>query len=505
MKKILLHLIFLPFILLAQKKYISNENIITNADFKNIQDSIISKIDRGVIPSFSVAVSQKGKIIWLQSFGWADKEKKIKATPSTSYALASLSKSITSTALMILIEKGMVNFNDPVNKYLGNAKLTYFKEEASQLKIRHLTNMMGGIPHQFQYFYDDEKKKPLSIEEQIKRYGIVVFPAGQVFNYSNFSTGIIEQIVKNVTQKNLSQFMKEMLFVPLGMNQAAVNRKDLLHTMIAKGYDNNGNLLPESEFYPKGGGGYYASVIDLINYGMFHLKDKIKGITPILTNESINVLHAPAQVQNFNKFYSNGWGILKIGNGNTSLISNGAIDGAASVLLLLPDNDIAIACVTNASVGNDFTDQMAFSISNVLLPGYLDELGKFIEINAPAFSDIPFQMTDSLIGTWEGKIQTYKDTIPIQMVFDKNGKVFIQIQNQFETLLNNVTTNSGVIHGQCFGNIALPETDGIPHYLELSFRLNNEEIYGSISAQSFSTKRPYFLIPSYISLKKKRM
>ena len=84
-------------------------------------------------------------------------------------------------------------------------------------------------------------------------------------------------------------------------------------------------------------------------------------------------------------------------------------------------------------------------------------------------------------------------------------KFFYGFNNQFETLLNNVTTNNGVIHGQCFGNISLPETDGIPHNLALALRLNNDEIYGSISAQYFSTKRPYFLIPSYISLKKKRM
>jgi CubicO group peptidase (beta-lactamase class C family) len=419
--------------------------------------------------------------------------------------VASLSKSITATALMILIEKGLVNFSDPVDKYLGNAKLTYYKGEGSQLTVSHLTNMMGGIPHQFGYFYSDEKKRPPSIEEQCKRYGIVVFPPGQVFNYSNFSPGIAEQIIKNITHKNLSQFMKEMMFVPLVMKHAAVNRSDLLHTTIAKGYDDSGHPLPESEFYPKAGAGYYASVTDLINFGMFHLKDRINGVIPILRDENIELLHSSGEIPGYNKFYSNGWGVLKIGNGKTSLISNGAIDGAASSLLLLPDADIAIACLTNATVGNDLPDQMAFSIANILLPGYLDELGKFVEINGPAFADKPFQPADSLTGTWEGQIKTYKDSISIKMIFDTTGKIFVHLQGQFETLLNNATTNNGLISGQCFGNISLPETDGIPHYLELVLKPDNNEIYGCISAHSSFTKRPYFLIPSYVWLKKKNV
>ena len=336
----------------------------------------------------------------------------------------------------------------------------------------------------------------------MKRYGIIVFSPGQLFNYSNFSFGIVEQIIRNVTHKTLSQFMKEMVLTPLGMNNAAVNRNSLINTTIAKGYDYTGNLLIESEFYPKGGAGYYGSVTDLLKYGMFHLKDKVKGITPVLTDKSIDILHSQNDLPNYHKFYSNGWGVLKIDQGKTSLISNGAIDGTASALLLLPDSDIAIACLTNASVGNNFTDQMAFNIANVLLPGYLDDLGKFIAVNSPAFIDKPFVAADSLTGTWEGKIITYKDSIPIQVVFDKNGKVFVKIENQFETLLNNISTNNGLIRGECFGNISLPETDGIPHYLEILIKPGSSEMYGCVSAQSFLTKRPYFLIPSYVWLKR---
>lgn len=494
-------LLILPLTLFSQKGKTYTETTIPNALFKVIHDTIASKVNRGAIPSFSVAVSKSGSIIWQQSFGWADKTKKRKATPATVYPLASLSKTITTTALLVLAEKGLIRFTDSVAKYLGKSKLTYHQGASTQLTISHLTNMTGGIPHQWEYLYRDEKKQPLSFDNQLKRYGIVVFPPGQVFLYSNFSPAIAEQIIRNVTRKNLTSFLKETVFAPLNMKDAAVNRTHA----VAKGYNNKGQELPESEFYPKGGGGYYASVNDLIHYGMFQLKDKTKAITPVLSDSSIDFLHSPVTHTGRNKFYANGWGVMKMPDGKTSLLSNGAIDGAASSLLLLPDSDIAIACLTNATVGNDFTDQIAFSIADALLPGYLQQLENFVEVNASAFSDQPFQSVDSLTGTWEGKIITYRDSIPVQLVFHKDGKIVMQIQNQLETLLNNPTVNSGLIQGQCYGNLLLPEIEDIPQYLEVVMKPGKNKMYGSISAQSFHSKRPYFLIPAYLDLNKKNL
>ncbi len=504
MKWLLFCFLFSPIALIAQTNYPESNNVISNIIFKVTQDSIVAKIKRKDITSFAVAVSQNGKVIWQQAFGWANKEKKIKATPTTSYALASLSKSITCTAIMILSEKGLIHLDDPVAKYLGNATLTYFKGSSDELTTSHLMNMAGGIPHQWEYYYTDEKKQFLPIEEQIKRYGIVVFPLTQVFNYSNFSIAILEQIIKQATHKDLSQFMSATIFNPLHMKNAAVNRGNLLSSAIARGYDNDGHLLAESEFYPKAGAGYFASAADLIRYGMFHLKEKKTELTPILSNENIDILHLPKSYTPHNAFYANGWGVLKIGSDKTSLLSNGAIDGTATSLLLLPEKNIAIVCLTNATVGNDFTDQMAFTIANILVPGYSAEVDSFFNTNAPAFADKPFEASDSLVGTWEGKIVTYKDSIPLQIVFETSNKIYVHIQGQFETLMNNTTINSGLIVGQCFGNISLPETEGIPHYLEFVLKQDRDEIFGSISAQSAFSKRPRFLIPAYLSLKRKK-
>src|SRR5690606_17272207 len=73
------------------------------------------------VPSVSVAVAKDGEIVWAQGFGYADLDRRIPATPNTMYSLASISKPMTATALMQLVERGRIDLDRPANDYLGAA------------------------------------------------------------------------------------------------------------------------------------------------------------------------------------------------------------------------------------------------------------------------------------------------------------------------------------------------------------------------------------------------
>ena len=75
------------------------------------------------IPSIAVAVAIGGNIVWVEGFGWADREARRPATAHTPYSLASISKPMTATGLMVLVERGEIDLDAPVNDYLGDAKL----------------------------------------------------------------------------------------------------------------------------------------------------------------------------------------------------------------------------------------------------------------------------------------------------------------------------------------------------------------------------------------------
>src|SRR5947207_3814652 len=92
------------------------------SSFGAIRDLIRARLVEQIIPSLAVAVARDGEIIWEEGFGWADRENRVPATEHTMYSLASISKPITATGLMVLKEQGKIELDQPINDYLGEAK-----------------------------------------------------------------------------------------------------------------------------------------------------------------------------------------------------------------------------------------------------------------------------------------------------------------------------------------------------------------------------------------------
>ncbi|MCB1025789.1 MAG: beta-lactamase family protein, partial [Acidobacteria bacterium] len=217
-----------------------------DARLREIRRDLESKVKKAELASIAIAVIKKDKTIWKEVLGWADRERKIKAHSNTIYPLASLSKSITATGLWILAEQGKLSVNDPVEKHLRSARLTYYQGSKKELKIKHLLNMEGGIPHQYEYFYDKDQEVRPSLKEQIGRYGFVAFPPGKVHNYSNFSMGILDQVIADVSGRKFEEFIKEEVFKPLGMKRSFAERPE--NEMVAKGYDPEGKPVSPNIF-----------------------------------------------------------------------------------------------------------------------------------------------------------------------------------------------------------------------------------------------------------------
>ena len=74
--------------------------------FEDVRARIRREMTESCIPSLAVAVARNGEILWEEAFGWADREKRIPATPHTMYSQASVSKPMTATGLMVLVEQG---------------------------------------------------------------------------------------------------------------------------------------------------------------------------------------------------------------------------------------------------------------------------------------------------------------------------------------------------------------------------------------------------------------
>src|SRR5437764_7980702 len=146
---------------------------------KEVRENIISHVQKGELVSMSVAVAQDGKIISEESFGYADKERKIPATPNSIYALGSLSKSMVSTGMMKLIDEGKVKLDDPADKYLAQSRLKYY-EGKRKATVANILSMTAGIPHGL-YEISENPKTEDEKNKFFSKIGMSVFPPAEVY------------------------------------------------------------------------------------------------------------------------------------------------------------------------------------------------------------------------------------------------------------------------------------------------------------------------------------
>lgn len=174
-------------------------------------------------PSIALALARDGKIIWEEGFGWADRENRTPATHHTLYSLASISKPITATGLMVLAERGRVDLDKPANDYLGPAKIRARTGNAAAATLRRIANHSAGLPLHYQFFYEDEPYRRPSMDETILRYANLVTPPGEHYQYSNLGYGILDYVIARQSGRRYPDFMREEVFAPLGLTHMSVD------------------------------------------------------------------------------------------------------------------------------------------------------------------------------------------------------------------------------------------------------------------------------------------
>ena len=113
-------LFFLSSALLGQTLTTTEEH---KPDFGKVRTYIREQMATQSVPSIAVAVARDKEILWEEGYGWADRQNNIKASAHTPYYLASVTKSLTGAAIVMLQERGKLDLDRPVNDYLGAAKL----------------------------------------------------------------------------------------------------------------------------------------------------------------------------------------------------------------------------------------------------------------------------------------------------------------------------------------------------------------------------------------------
>lgn len=461
-------------------------------------DAIRAHIRAGLIdqsvPSIAVAVAQDGNILWEEGFGWADREQRRPATEHTVYSLASISKPITATGLMTLVQAGRIDLERPVNDYLGNAKLRVRVGNANDATVRRVANHTSGLPLHYQFFYADEPFKRPSMDETILRYGDLVIAPGERFQYSNLGYGVLDYLIERVSGVSYAEFMHREVFLPLGLTHSSVDIGPGLERYTATRYGLDGLPLPFYGFDHPGASAVFSSAHDLIRFAMFHLKAHLRDQKSILSDAMLDQMHRSTVERPDGAGYGVGFGV-RDQDGYHFITHNGSMPGVATRMALFPRERLAIVVLSNA--GSDLAPDVANRIIANLLP-------KWRPVTTREPAQTPFVVPDSLRGIWKGTLSTYTKKVPVELRFLPSGYVHAQVGDQLTALVNRPQLEGGTFSGDLGVRIGTLDTDRYAYTVSLSLRLRGDVLNGSASAIAVAGPRERNALSHWIELRKER-
>lgn len=172
--------------------------------------------------SGALLVAKNGKIIFEDYKGYANFETKTPISQTTALHLASVSKVMTATLVLKLVQENKIDLNEKVQTYLPDFPY-------QNTTVRTLLNHRSGLPH-YSRFSESVKgwnsRKVLSnadVLDYLKRYKFALLAKNDTkFNYCNTNYAMLSLIIEKVTEKSYAEAMQEQIFTPLGMNDSFV-------------------------------------------------------------------------------------------------------------------------------------------------------------------------------------------------------------------------------------------------------------------------------------------
>jgi CubicO group peptidase (beta-lactamase class C family) len=429
-------------------------------DFSPIEPQINRLLVADHVPAMAVAVTRRGKIIWEQGFGWADRERHIKATANTPFYLASVTKSLTSTAVMVLIQSGKIDWDSSINNYLGPAKVHSPMWNPQDATVRRLATHMSGLTTFYRACNVADPHCQISIDGEIARYGTLFWPPGERFDYSNLGYAILGEAVAHASGDSFAHFLQANVLQPLGMNHCSLNRPQ----DAAANYNQHTDQRASNQISGSpGASAAYCSAHDLALFAMFQLKDHLRSQRQILTDAALDELHRPVTHLGGDQQYAIGFWTTTRG-GEPAVFGQGGTTDSFTLLEFFPAEDVAIVMLAN-SWSDEFNSPNSIeqAMRAVVLP-QVDPKRLAAEDQAATQP-----MSSALTGRWSGEIETVSGKLPITITITGATEAHGHVGSAPDSALRDLSIKGEHLYGVL--STDLHEDDAPPSPYEIEFDL----------------------------------
>ncbi|MDB6124079.1 MAG: hypothetical protein JWQ71_3072 [Pedosphaera sp.] len=311
----------------------------------------------------SLMVIKDGKKLFVKSYGLANVEDKVSATPDSNYRLASVSKQFTAMSIMILADRQKLSFDDPITKYFPE-----FPAYGKEITIRHLLNHTSGLVD-----YEDIIPQGTTIpvldinvlrllQQQEKTY----FPPGSQFRYSNTGFAFLALIVERVSGQTFAAFLHDNIFKPLHMDNtlayeqgvSCVANRAYGYTKQQDSFQRTDQSLTSSVL---GDGGIYSSVNDLYKW------DQSLYTTQLVSKKTLDEAYTPGKSTEHGDHIKYGFGwYLTDYHGRRNIWHSGDSIGFRTHITRFPDQKVTVIVLSNRSDAK--LTELAHKVADLYLP-----------------------------------------------------------------------------------------------------------------------------------------
>lgn len=312
---------------------------VTRCNRGNSQDEIDNTVQKYAPTGASIALIEHGEIKEIRNYGYADKEEKELVTDRTRFKIASVSKTVTSYAVMQLVEQGKLNLDIPVNQYLTRWKIPESEYGENKVTLRMLLSHTAGLTGSNEYGYAD----PLpSIDEALSIHDVKLKrEPGIQFEYSEFvGHGICQLVIEEVTGMKFEEYMVTQVFEPLGMYHTDYANQSNDKGELAVPYAGMGKATTVVPVVMNGGGGVTSTSYDLAVFELALMKYYANGCGEMFREQE--------HTQSVGGTYALGIIPRYLSDGRVVYEHNGTLTGWNAQLVIEPESGNGIAVVSNS-------------------------------------------------------------------------------------------------------------------------------------------------------------
>ncbi|MBN2716314.1 MAG: beta-lactamase family protein [Deltaproteobacteria bacterium] len=317
---------------------------------KKLSDYIAQQMKQTGVVGLSITLVSGEDVVYSRGFGYQDREQRIPATDQSVYRMGSLSKVLTAMAVMQLVEKGVLQLDAPVTRYLPEFHMLSRTPGNNAITIRHLLTHHAGLPTDLMKGADALHPDTLETFVARLRNEYVVFKPGEAFLYSNVGYALLGRVIEVVTGETFETYMQQHVFTPMDMNHSGFGDANIAKHLRAQGYINGrpGTPYPVREV---SAGALAASTLDMANV----IKCVFNNGAPLLHGHSMTEMLTRQNTDtplDLDIAMGLGWQLTnQLGrdkNAGSTAFHDGLIWHFSSYMLLLPEHKLGVIVAANS-------------------------------------------------------------------------------------------------------------------------------------------------------------